>query len=192
MNKYEIRTNKKKEAILRASLELFQKNGFINTNIKNIAALAKVSQVSIYNYFGSKNLLAKEVISYLMDGMLATAEEILSETLPFADKVKKALSLCTQEFENAIQEFFSVAALEDPQMVQAIMTTLKDKNNYLYERYVDYCKEEGYVDETIPTSTLVDFINSVNTLVNSPISSQHDLKYRDDLVKLLLNGILIK
>ncbi len=189
MNKYEIRTNKKKEAILQASLELFKKHGFINTNIKNIAELAKVSQVSIYNYFGSKNQLVKEVISYLMDGMVSTAEEILAEALPFPEKVRKALSLCSEEFENVIGEFFSVAALEDPQMAQAIVSTLKDKNNYLYERYIEFGKAEGYIDKTIPTGTIVDFLNTMGT---NPNYRQNNEKYRDDILKLFLHGILIK
>ncbi|MDF2986144.1 MAG: TetR family transcriptional regulator [Eubacterium sp.] len=189
MNKYEIRTNIKKEAILHASLDLFKKQGFINTNIKNIAESAKVSQVSIYNYFGSKNQLLKEVISYLTDGMVSTAEEILAEALPFPDKVKKALSLCSEEFENVIEEFFSVAALDDPQMAQAIISTLKEKNNYLYEKYIESGKAEGYVDKTIPTSTIVDFLNSMG---NNPNYRQNNAQYRDDIVKLFINGILIK
>ncbi len=189
MNKYEIRTNKKKEAIIKASLELFQKNGFINTNIKNIASLAKVSQVSIYNYFGSKNGLVKEAISFLMDSMISSSNDILSLTIPFQERVQKALSLCTDEFDSAIKEYFSVAALEDPQMVQAIMGTLNGKKTDLYRRYIEAGKAEGCINKAIPTETILDYLNSISTLENSP--KYIDEKYREDILKLMLNGIFI-
>ncbi|EGP8440429.1 TetR/AcrR family transcriptional regulator, partial [Listeria monocytogenes] len=50
MNNYEKRTLKKKTAIIQAALSLFGEQGFSDVSIKDIAALADVSQVSIYNY----------------------------------------------------------------------------------------------------------------------------------------------
>lgn len=190
MNKYEIRTNKKKEAILNTALELFRENGFINTNIKSIADKAQVSQVSIYNYFGSKNLLVKEVISILMGGILSSADDILAEPLSFTEKLNKALSLCTDKFDREIKEFFSVAALEDPQMVQAIISTLTEKKNILYKKYIESGKAEGCINSTIPTDTILDFINAMDTLGNDPKSN--NIKYREDILNLLLNGIIVK
>lgn len=190
MNKYEIRTNKKKEAILNTALELFRENGFINTNIRSIADKAKVSQVSIYNYFGSKNLLVKEAISILMEGILSTADDILSEPLSFTEKVKKALSLCTEKFDGEIKEFFSVAALEDPQMVQAIISTMTEKKNNLYRKYLESGKAEGCINSTIPTETILDFINAIDSLGNDQKSI--NIKYREDILNLLFNGIILK
>lgn len=51
MNNYEKRTLSKKTAIIEAAQILFGKQGFTAVSIKDIAALADVSQVSIYNYF---------------------------------------------------------------------------------------------------------------------------------------------
>lgn len=53
MNKYGMTTEKKKE-VANAALTLFKEKGFAETSIKEFAALAHVSQVPIYNYFGSK------------------------------------------------------------------------------------------------------------------------------------------
>ncbi len=190
MNKYEIRTNKKKEAILNTALELFSENGFINTSIKSIANKAKVSQVSIYNYFGSKNLLVKEAISLVMEGILSSADCILAEPLSFTEKVKKALSLCTEKFDAEIKEFFSVAALEDPQMVQAIISTLTEKKNNLYKKYIESGKAEGCINSAIPTETVLDFINAIDSLGNAKKSITKE--YREDILNLLLNGIIVK
>ena len=47
---------KKKQAIIQAALQLFKEKGFKETSIKSIAEVAEVSPVSIYNYFGSKEI----------------------------------------------------------------------------------------------------------------------------------------
>lgn len=191
MNKYEIRTNKKKQAILNSSLELFQKNGFVNTSIKEIAAQAKVSQVSIYNYFVSKNLLVKESISFLMDDILLMAEEFLSLDIPFPKKLSKALALCSKEVNHSVEEFFTVTALKDPQMVQAIISTIADKQILLYQKYIEAGKKDGFIDTTIPTSTILDYVKAFNTIGSTPKYLEQDDKYRDDLFKLLVRGLLI-
>ncbi len=190
MNKYEIRTNKKKEAILKASRELFLKKGFVNTNIKEIATLANVSQVSIYNYFGSKNFLVKESISFIMDDIVKLAEEILSLDMPFPQKVRKALALCSEEIGHSIEEFFSVAALEDSQMVQAMMSTITDKKMVIYKKYIEAGKDAGCIDTTIPTTTFLDFTKAFDAIGNTPEYLEQDMKYREDLLKLFLRGLL--
>ena len=97
MNKYELRTNKKKEAIIHSALELFSTNGFQNTSIKQISDKAQVSQVSIYNYFGSKDALVTECAKIIMKNTLESAKQILQEPIPFIEKINKALSLFTGE-----------------------------------------------------------------------------------------------
>ncbi|MFA7139378.1 MAG: TetR/AcrR family transcriptional regulator, partial [Bacteroidales bacterium] len=62
MNGYEKRTKLKKNSIISAAWKLFSERGITDVGINEIATLAKVSQVSIYNYFGNKNNLAKEVL----------------------------------------------------------------------------------------------------------------------------------
>jgi len=52
----------KKEDIIQASLELFASKGFYNTTIPDIASSVKISVGNMYNYFKSKDILAKEII----------------------------------------------------------------------------------------------------------------------------------
>ncbi|MDR0433692.1 MAG: TetR/AcrR family transcriptional regulator, partial [Gracilibacteraceae bacterium] len=63
MNGYEKRTDVKKKAILAAARELFAARGLRDVHVNEIAKLANVSQVSIYNYFGDKNSLAREALA---------------------------------------------------------------------------------------------------------------------------------
>jgi AcrR family transcriptional regulator len=53
MNGFERRKKRKRENICRAAFELFCTLGMQKTKIAQIAKKADVSQVTIYNYFGS-------------------------------------------------------------------------------------------------------------------------------------------
>ena len=55
----------KKEEIMQAALELFASKGFYNTTIPDIAKALKMSVGNMYNYFKSKDTLAKEIINFI-------------------------------------------------------------------------------------------------------------------------------
>lgn len=55
---------KKKNNIIENSLKLFSKKGFYNTTIPDIAKSMKMSVGNMYNYFTSKEELAKYAIKY--------------------------------------------------------------------------------------------------------------------------------
>lgn len=192
MNKYEIRTNQKKEAILNAALKLFREKGFVNTSIKEIASLASVSQVSIYNYFESKNNMVKLAISHIKDELVLKAEEILISDIPFPEKVRKALSLCNDKACYSIEEFFSANALKDSQLIQAIIDISNEKIGCIYEKFINTGKAEGYIDKDVPTNIILDYIGSFYNLVNKPEYRDKDKKYENDLLKLFLNGLFIR
>jgi len=54
----------KTEQILEGSLRLFSQKGFFATTMPDIAKFLKMSPSNIYNYFASKEELAKAVITY--------------------------------------------------------------------------------------------------------------------------------
>ena len=56
---------KRKEEIMQGALELFASKGFYNTTIPDIANALKMSAGNMYNYFKSKDILAKEIISFI-------------------------------------------------------------------------------------------------------------------------------
>lgn len=55
----------KKEQIMQNALELFATNGFYTTTIPDIAKAMQMSVGNMYNYFKSKDILAKEIIKYI-------------------------------------------------------------------------------------------------------------------------------
>ena len=113
MNGYERRTQAKKEAIISAAQELFSERGVTDVKVSEIAAKAHVSQVSIYNYFGNKNGLAREVLATYLDKAIKEYEDILGLDIPFSEKLKMIMAKKHDVVIEISRSHFSEYAWED-------------------------------------------------------------------------------
>lgn len=96
----------KRESILQASLQLFSKNGFHKTTIPDIAKSMKMSVGNLYNYFSSKDILAKEIIKYTTD---VIGKEI---------RIINGKDISTQEKVYHIVKIYFTMAQEKPEMIE--------------------------------------------------------------------------
>lgn len=91
----------KKNTIIENSLKLFSKNGFYNTTIPDIAKSMKMSVGNMYNYFKSKEELAKYAIKYSTNVLakelktinqmdISSKEKIFIFTRKYLESVKKS------------------------------------------------------------------------------------------------------
>ena len=95
----------KKEQIIQSALKLFASKGFYNTTIPDIANALKMSVGNMYNYFKSKDILAKEIIGFISKYL--------------GNKLKKIneMDISTKEKTKIIvQMYFEVASLK-PEMI---------------------------------------------------------------------------
>src|SRR5665811_191190 len=67
MDGFERRRQQKKDSILKAAKELYKQYGYKKASVAEIAKRASVSQVSIYNFFGSKENLKQELLKKLVN-----------------------------------------------------------------------------------------------------------------------------
>jgi AcrR family transcriptional regulator len=96
----------KRETIIQASLKLFASNGFHRTTIPDIAKRLKMSVGNLYNYFSSKDVLAKEIIKY--------TSEILGEEI----KRVNMMNIDSKEKIYKIVEIYFLMAKERPEMIE--------------------------------------------------------------------------
>lgn len=85
------RVARSRAVIIAAATEQFLANGYLAANVDEIASEARVSKRTIYNIFGGKEQLFREILS----GSLATAErfsEEVSATLAETDDVETELT----------------------------------------------------------------------------------------------------
>ena len=95
----------KKELIIQSALELFASKGFYSTTIPDIASSVKISVGSMYNYFTSKDVLAKEIIKYISLYLGNKLQNINEEKISTEEKTKKI-----------VEVYFKTASLK-PEMI---------------------------------------------------------------------------
>jgi len=123
----------KKEQIIQNALALFAKKGFYNTTIPDIASLLKMSVGNMYNYFRSKDVLAKEIIKYISAYLGAKIREINEENISTKEKTRKII------------EMYFKTALSKPEMIDYFLRI------YLSNRevFLDGCEGMICVNEFV-------------------------------------------
>ena len=83
----------KSEKILDAALMLFSTQGFYATTIPDIAKAMGMSVGNIYNYFSSKEMLAKEIIKYSSDILGSEIRKVNESEGSAKEKIRKIVAL---------------------------------------------------------------------------------------------------
>ncbi len=96
----------RKVSIMESALELFSSEGFYATTIPDIAKKVGMSVGNMYNYFTSKETLAKELILYISD--------VLGERLKRINDMDVATN---EKIALIVQMYFGIAR-ERPQMIE--------------------------------------------------------------------------
>ena len=101
-----ISKEERKEGIVTAALKLFSENGFYVTTIPDIAAKVGMSVGNFYNYFTSKDVLAKELVLFISTYL--------------GDKIKtiNEKPISTKEKISAIVTMYFKTAVERPEMIE--------------------------------------------------------------------------
>lgn len=101
----------KRESIIQAALKLFSSNGFHKTTIPDIAKSLGMSVGNLYNYFKSKDALAKEIIKYTSEVLGQEIRAVNMLDISSKDKIKKIVELyfkMAQEKPEMIEYFLRV------------------------------------------------------------------------------------
>jgi AcrR family transcriptional regulator len=80
----------RKEALLTAARRVFERKGFIDTRVSDIAKEAKVSHGTFYTYFDTKEAIFKAVSHAVIDSMLASMAITIPST-DFHDRVRDSV-----------------------------------------------------------------------------------------------------
>jgi AcrR family transcriptional regulator len=87
------RKQQKKEQIMQGALELFASKGFYSTTIPDIAASLKMSVGNMYNYFKSKDILAKEIVKYISVYLGNKLKEVNEQDISTKEKTRKIIEV---------------------------------------------------------------------------------------------------
>ncbi|MDQ0208771.1 TetR/AcrR family transcriptional regulator [Alkalicoccobacillus murimartini] len=157
MNGFEKRKARKKETIWRTALQLFMKNGMRKVSMKEIAEEANVSQVTIYNYFGSKEDLSLYVLESYMDEQYQVFMELVLSELPFMEKVEWFFSKKDKAFDSMNLSFLDSFVSSDPEMAN-ILQAYEKKITPLMVQFIKQGQEKGYFNQSLSVETLLFYI----------------------------------
>ena len=192
MNQYQKTTEKKKQAIIQAALQLFKEKGFKETSIKSIAEVAEVSPVSIYNYFGGKDNLVALCVNDLFEEITQQAENILNSDLDFKTKLDHAFALCQEKMSQQISDYFQDKMVEDSVFSTLLTKAITAKKRDIYRAYIKVGKEEGLIAEDLSTELILNVMDALNGMGNQLDHSDNLETEVDQIHQIFLYGIFGK
>ncbi|MFD2446973.1 TetR/AcrR family transcriptional regulator [Bacillus sp. CGMCC 1.16607] len=192
MDGFQRRKEQKKMNILEAALSLFIEYGVQKISIAEIANKAKVSQVTIYNYFESKHNLAHETFIYYIDKATDEFDQILHSNLAFPEKIKQ-LIFTKKEAAHQIHEDF----------YQYIMREYTSSSNHFEKLYIEQSlprfiellnegKEQGFVDPNLSNEAILFYLQALNNHMQHEDVYQKILPLTEDIMNIFFYGIVGK
>lgn len=187
MNGFERRKEQKKESIRRAALELFQTYGFKKVSINDIAQKAGVSQVTIYNHFGSKDELVRDVVKNLFYGMVSKYRDIIKEGTPFPEKLEAIVFDKSELIGKFHGELTQTALSQDPEMRQFVASIWQGEiNQLLIDLFADG-KKQGYISLDLSQEAILTYYEILRQgMYNSP-HVQAKLENNPKLIRELIS-----
>lgn len=190
MNGFQRRREQKKNAILQAALALFMKSGVQKVTVSEIAEEANVSQVTIYNYFDTKEMLTQAVLAYYVNQVWDEQKKLLDSDIPFQDKIRQII-FNKNEYAKQIHENFFQYFLDD-------YSTGKSTVHELYTneaiprmiRFFNEGKEQGLIDPNLSNEAILLYLQMFKDYFQQKEVSQHVLPITEDLTKLFFYGIV--
>jgi len=169
VNGFERRKEQKKDSIRRAALELFQALGFKKVSINDIAQKAGVSQVTIYNHFGSKDELVRDIMKNLLYRMLGKYRDIIKENIPFPEKLEMIVfdkSVLVSQFHGELTQTLLSQDLEMQQFVESIWQG--EINQLLIDLFEDG-RKQGYINPDLSQEAILTYYEIIRQgMYNSP------------------------
>ncbi len=196
MKAHELRTERNKERILRAALELFQVHGIKKTTTNDIARKAGVSPATVYNHFGSKEDLVRATVKYFLESISADFSKIFQGDLPFLEKMEQILLYKSDMLGQYHGEFMQMMISEDPEIRHLVDSMYLTEIRQMIINFYEEGKEQGYVNPGLSTETIMRY----SLIIRSGMAAEKVLsedpaqnrKILQELTPLFLYGIMGK
>lgn len=193
MDGFERRRELKKKDILEAALELFMKYGVQKVSIAEIAKEANVSQVTIYNYFDSKNNLIHLVFKFYVDRIWDEMKVLLASNLPYEDKIKQMISFEKNMANHSMNNKFFQDLLKDYATGQSYVEEVYLKEGLpLLIEFVNDGKNQGFIDPSLSNEAILFYLQMFQEYMQRDDVVHTLLPLSEDLTKLFFYGIVGK
>jgi AcrR family transcriptional regulator len=190
MNGYERRTKAKKDKILAAALDLFCTYGTEKTSINEIATKAGVAPASIYNYFGSKEVLMKETIINILEDGWRARQELWETDLPFPELIKRAIAMSEEFFDRSNLETMKALFDSNTEIRKLVDDFNRNRYPHIVGKFLEKGRREGYIREEISFEAAMIYLKMFQEVLMQPgIVNNQNKNLMKELVDLMIYGL---
>jgi Transcriptional regulator len=193
MNGFERRAEEIKLRIKRTVLEMLGETEPKKLRIADIASRASVSQVTIYNYFGSKEALLRETFQDSVVRATDEFEAIIGDQLTMKEAVQHILVADREVYRSFPPDFVKTMVLEDQECAAFIETLYRDRVIPLVVRFIEEGKARGEITDKVSTESIMAYIQFMKEKMAPMLDlleKSGDLdRFLGDMIHLFFYGI---
>ena len=160
MDGFSRRKEQSKEDIRKAAWELFSQFGVDKVSMTDIARKAGVSQATIYNNFGSKEALAREFVTTMVESLVSRVQEIVVSEHTYREKMTAFFQFISAMMRGGKPSpsgsaifTSSLDLLHDPE-IKKIRTEAQKKMTELLLQLIEEGKQQGQVNPDLSEEAL--------------------------------------
>jgi len=158
----------RRDAILDAARDVFEKEGFFNATMAQIAAKAEFGVGTLYQFFASKQMLYTEVIKSGLDAFMLSLRNLLSRKNPWQDKLTIYVEFNLGWIENnpgfhrLIYEIYSAPIPDVTQRILGYIREIHAENcRITREIFTEACREGYLGDPELKSIMLIGIIHTI-------------------------------
>lgn len=167
-NRIERKKEETRKKIISAAVDLFNKQGFEQTTVEQIADVADVAKGTIFNHFPVKEAIVRE---YVQRGLKEVGPEMVKKVAILPDtssRLTALFNLGNEWLENSLPE--DVIKKYMSYMIQTIFDTAKNqetRSGYgdILQSIIILGQDKGEIRRDIPAETLAIYLDWQNALV---------------------------
>lgn len=184
---YDLRRQKKREDIIRAAKILFVKYGIDRVTVDEIASTARVSKVTIYNHFGSRESLVQELILDILQDENEHLQYIAESDKSPADKIEAVMMMMIGGHETGNRALVLDAADRDADLKLQMEKAVQEGKQWM-EKIYRLAQSEGKAEEKIKADTFYAYLEMMAAFACSA-GLVVDGQPTEELRTLFWNGI---
>ena len=154
--------------IMEKAKELFWKHGISRVTVTEICREAGVSKMTFYRHFDSKVDLAKQAMKASTDEAWEKYTAIMSQDIPFADKMKQSVLLKFEGTKDISEELIR-DIYKNPEL--GMMEFMQEMTQESMKRLImDYIKaqENGEIRKDLNPQFIMYFMNQMGQMLSDP------------------------
>jgi AcrR family transcriptional regulator len=156
-----IKSNPKRQQILKTGKDLFWKYGFKRVTIEEICKEAGVSKMTYYKYFSNKMALVKTLMDEILQAGLIKYRNLMNSNIPYQEKVLGMIELKREQTHTMSSEFFKdYLQSGDPELI-AYLEKLSQENLQLFINDFRQAQENGDIRKDLKVEFIMAVLNKL-------------------------------